>query len=380
MKRTAFVPMKFGGNINSGSHTDVKRILNHISHVVQEEHRTPVVVFSAVAKGTKSLRELYKSIIGLSKEAELKEIRELLRAFIVRHLDLLDNLKLSFEDAELGGEGIFPEREEARRVANKLCLEAEEWAVGLFDNVRRLGSENADPDRRFLAKFESLGERAATEVLMMPILKHFNYQVLHLRAEQFMSAKYSLGMNHAKAEIDEVVSTGLLADRLEMDLMHFVGSTRRLDSEKPIIYVIEGFIGSVQSPTGSKLSTVTFGTDASDLTALVVAHALHVLESIPATPLERIEQITDRILAGRDALPVAVLVKELDPDRPLEATTLEDLRAELRSMGSTLVGDQALDYAIKHGIPFRLRKADEYGAGKLFLPAEVPAGLRHQWV
>lgn len=381
MKTGTFVPIKFGGNINSGSPADAQMVLNHISAVVHQEKKIPIIVFSAVAKGTKKLREIYQSIISLPKEADLKEVRELLRGFILRHLDLLENIKLSFDDPELPRDVIFTGREEARKAANKLCLEVDDCAITLFENLRSVGNEKADTDKRFLAKFESFGERAATEILMIPLLKHFNYTVVHLRAEQFMSAKYSDDMNHAEAEIDEVVSTGLIVDRLEMDTMHFADSTRRIDPKMPPVYVIEGFIGSTNPPRGAKLRTVTFGTDASDLTTMVVAHAVHVLESIPEKgAFGRLEQLADRVLEGNDVLPVAVLVKELDPERPLISKTLEDLRAELKSTGSTLVGEQALEYAIKHGVPLRIREAGSYGGGRLFLPEEVPVGLRHQWV
>lgn len=196
------------------------------------------------------------------------------------------------------------------------------------DVIDRLCSASYQDRERLEATVLSYGERLATMVLRHR-MRQIGLRVRYVPAYSIMwaSAPGPSTFRNANVDVDPTVASiqGVLNDdhsQLLVDSSLVV--SHGINMTIPNVFLTEGFIG--RTVLGNR---VTFGYDASDLSAIAIAYALDV---------------------------DAVLCKCIDGE--LEAKSIDELLQQMRAIEGDkgrIVGVKALEFAQKYGVTIVLR-------------------------
>lgn len=216
---------------------------------------------------------------------------------------------------------------------NSAFIRLNDFAEFLFGEIREKGFV---PNDFLHAGILSLGERMVVELMAIPALNDLRPHIYtaHESALRIMSA-YVQGQGATMAKVNVEESVGSIKKTIDELLFYGnYGVDKKALIPTPRIFVMEGYIAYQQG----RERPVTLGYDASDLSAVLCAHAL-----------------------GTEA----VLIKNIKADQPIPATLPELLIVMRRVSGSKgrLVGIAAIECAIQLGVTIVLRDpmtGDEY--------------------
>lgn len=195
--------------------------------------------------------------------------------------------------------------------------------TSVLDKVWNSGDNNG----QMRAFTQSMGERMAVELVMLPAFREAKIRAGHFRAIDHMSATLGTERLATKALVSVEEAKANMVGTVETLVTALADTTRGFpDSEGvavPQVFLMEGFVGCRDG------KVVTLGYDGSDTSAVVVAHAFDT---------------------------EAVLLKDIKGE--LDFSSTEELLEQMIKVPGDkgkLVGVYALGLAVKHGVTIVLR-------------------------
>lgn len=291
------IPFKAGsGAFGTGTPQEFLQIEARMSEL-EDEHRSPLLVISAFPNMTNLLEEVWQLAVDINHD-EAKELLE----------DVFDkNRSIGLELMQYRR----AKKERKQRMLStieKIRLEA----CDVLDSLHPNRMSSPELQNRAKAALLSYGERLA--VLVFAEWIGFKYQVLPLDARSIVQVS-STGLElYTNAAIDWNRSIEAIKERTGEIKSLLVANGA---PNNKVLWLLEGFIGSA-----SDGHVATLPREGSDLSEVWAAHAFE-------SP--------------------AYFLKTLKPG--LKSMPLRDLAEFQRSLGSHLIGYEAIEAALKYSVP-----------------------------